>query len=265
MMRLCGGGEITLAKNFHFHIQFGCINGEPQQRNKPNFWGIFTLTCILSKTKNATNMNKIFLVLTSILLTFNTVSGQKKWSIRTNAGIASGKNIIDGYYFSFDFGIPLMKSLEISPTFSNASMLPNTFIYNAWDFSTGTSFGVETEGPRQEQEYGENLSSISLLLLFKPFELMNSEKLRQHELIIGTGISYNSYTMISSRYYVDENDYELTNFSVKSNRGFEPYYLKLNYNYLFRENLFFGFVAGLNGFDGEAELLGGLQFGIKFN
>ena len=70
--------------------------------------------------------------------------------------------------------------------------------------------------------------------------------------------------MISSQYDINGNDYELTNFSVKSNRDFEPYYLKLNYNYLFRDNLFLGFVAGFNGFDGEAELLAGLQFGIKF-
>jgi hypothetical protein len=191
-------------------------------------------------------------------------NGQNKWSLRTNAGIASGSSIVDGYYFSFDIGIPLTKYLEIAPTFSNATMLPNTFIYNDWNLSTGISYGVNIGGPRQEQEYGENLSSTSLLLLFKPFDLMKNEKLEKHELIIGTGISYNSYTMISSRYEISGNDYELTDFSVKSNRDFEPYYLKLNYNYLFKENLFLGFVAGFNGFDGEAEFLAGFQFGIKF-
>lgn len=210
-------------------------------------------------------MNRIYLMLISMILAFNTLNGQQKWSLRTNAGIASGSSIVDGYYFSFDIGIPLIKSLEISPTFSNASMLPNTFIYNYWNLTTGPSYGVETGGPRQEQEYGENLSSISLLILFKPFELMKNEKLRKHELIIGTGISYNSYTMISSQYDINMSDYELTKFSVKSNRDFEPYYMKLNYNYLLKENLFLGFVAGFNGFDGEAELLAGLQFGIKFN
>ena len=112
-----------------------------------------------------------------MILAFSSVNGQQKWSLRSNAGIASGSNIVDGYYFSFDIGIPLMKSLEISPTFSNASMLPNTFIYNGWNTNTGASYGVETGGPRQEQEYGENLSSISLLLLFKPFDLMKNEKL----------------------------------------------------------------------------------------
>ena len=201
-----------------------------------------------------------------MIVAFNaTVNGQEKWNLRVNAGVASGAQIVDGYYFSFDMGIPIMKSLEISPTFSNASMLPNTFIYNDWSRTAGASYGVEPEGPRQEQEYGENLSSVSLLLLFKPFDLMRNEKLKNHEFIIGTGISYNSYTMIQSRFEIDEGDYQLTHFSVKSNRDFEPYYIKLNYNYLFRENHFLGFVASLNGFDGEAELLAGLQYGIKFN
>lgn len=210
-------------------------------------------------------MEKKIVLIIVMALALSSANGQNKWSLRTNAGIASGSSLVDGYYFSFDLGIPLTKYLEIAPTFSNAMMLPNTFIYNDWNLSMGVTYGVETGGPRQEQEYGENLSSISLLLLFKPFDLLKNEKLRKHELIIGTGISYNSYTMISSRYEINENNYVVTGFSVKSNSDFEPYYLKLNYNYFFKENLFLGFVAGFNGFDGEAELLSGFQFGIKFN
>jgi hypothetical protein len=118
--------------------------------------------------------------------------------------------------------------------------------------------------PRQENEYGENIGSISLLLLFKPLKLVDAEKFKKHELIIGAGYSYNSYTMIISRYEINGNDYGLTGFSIKSNRAFEPYYCKLSYNYLFKENLFVGIVAAMNGFDGEGELLTGLQFGVKF-
>ncbi|MCP4551549.1 MAG: hypothetical protein GY834_05820 [Bacteroidetes bacterium] len=61
--------------------------------------------------------------------------------------------------------------------------------------------------------------------------------------------------MISSRYKIHGSGYEPTSSDVKSNRDFEPYYLKLNYNYLLKKNLFFGSVASFNGFDGEAELL----------
>ena len=71
-----------------------------------------------------------------MIVVLNSLNGQEKWSLRTNAGVASGSSIIDGYYFSFDIGIPIIKSLEISPTFSNASMLPNTFVYNSWTLVT---------------------------------------------------------------------------------------------------------------------------------
>lgn len=37
-----------------------------------------------------------------MLLAFSSVNGQQNWSLRTNAGIASGASVVDGYYFSFD-------------------------------------------------------------------------------------------------------------------------------------------------------------------
>lgn len=211
-------------------------------------------------------MDRKYIVIIALILAFNTVNGQQKWSLRTNAGIASGSSIVDGYYFSFDIGIPLIKSLEISPTFSNASMVSKTFIFSDY-FRTNKIAPsiVKTGDINIDQTSGDNLSSISLLLLFKPFELMKNEKLKNHELIIGGGISYNSYTKIWALFEVLENENTLVSYGVKSDVAFEPYYFKLSYNYLFREKLFLGFVAGLNGFDGEAEFLTGVQFGIKFN
>lgn len=195
----------------------------------------------------------------------STLNGQKKWDIRTNGGIASGRNVIDGYYFSFDIGIPLGKALQLAPTFSFADMLPNTYFENNWSaFYPSPDTGVPNGGPRQEDEFGENLSSVSLLLIFKPFDLFLSEKLNKHELMIGAGYSLNSYTMVSSQYVINEDGYDLTSFSVKSNKTLEPYYCKVGYNYLFKENLAAGVVAGFNGFDGEAILLAGVQLEVKF-
>jgi hypothetical protein len=76
--------------------------------------------------------------------------------------------------------------------------------------------------PRQENEYGENIGSISLLLLFKPLKLVDSEKFKKHELIIGAGYSYNSYTMIISRYEINGNDYGLTGFSINQTGHLNP-------------------------------------------
>lgn len=204
----------------------------------------------------------VFIVLLTFILE---TDGQNKWSLRTNAGIASGNDVMDGYYFSFDIGIPLFKALEIAPTFSNASMLPNKTISYTWNksYNSFTNNNPE-EKPNSEREYAKNLSSLSLLLNFKPFELIKSEKLKNHEIILGAGISYNSYIIINEAFQKSGNDYEPSWVSVFSGKKVEPYYCKISYNYLFKENLFCGIVLGINGFDGEAELLAGLQFGVKF-
>jgi len=209
-------------------------------------------------------MNKRLITILALILFCSVVNGQNRYSLRTNAGIASGRYLVDGYYFSFDIGIPLFKAIEIAPTFSNASMLQTRTISYEWDKTFGFFKNNNPEvKPDSERESTENLSSLSLLLNLKPFELMKKEKLKRHELILGVGISYNSYTIIEEAYQINGNDYELSWISVFSNKKFEPYYGKLNYNYLFRENLFFGIVAGINGFDGEAILQVGLQFGVK--
>ena len=164
---------------------------------------------------------RICILLVGLLL-MNSLSGQQTWDIRTSLGVSSGSNVIDGYYFSFDIGIPILKGFQLAPTFTYADMLPNTFFDNSWNYSHPTipDFGYPTGGPRQEQEYGENLGSIALLILFKPFDLLNNENLRKHELIIGAGYSFNSYTMVSTRYEINGGNVELLGFSTKSNKSF---------------------------------------------
>ena len=208
---------------------------------------------------------RILLLVVGMLL-LNTLNGQRTWDIRTNFGISSGSDVIDGYYFSFDIGIPIFKGFQLAPTFTYADMLPNTYFSNAWNnaYPTTPDISYPTGGPRQEQEYGDNLGSIGLLILFLPFDLFNNEHLRKHELIIGGGYSFNSYTMVSARYEIIGENVELVGFSSKSNKSFEPYYGKVAYNYLFNKGLYIGFVASVIGYDGEGELLAGAQFGVKF-
>lgn len=208
---------------------------------------------------------RICLLLVGMLM-LNTLTGQQSWDIRTNLGVTSGSNPIDGYYFSFDIGIPIFKAFQLAPTFTYADMLPNTYFFNSWDntYPTTPVFGYPTGGPRQEQEYGDNLGSIALLILFLPFDLLNNENLRKHELIIGAGYSFNSYTMVSTRYEINGENVEIIGFSTKSNKSFEPYYGKVSYNYLLNNNLFIGFAASIIGYDGEGELFAGVQLGVKF-
>ena len=207
---------------------------------------------------------KTLLLLFAIFMAGATFS-QQKWNLKANAGATSGSSAIDGYYFSFDLGIPISRSFELAPTFTSANMLPNTFIYNSWNRATDVAnYAVPSGGPRQEQEYGDLLSSVALLLIYKPMILYDSNHQIKQELYLGTGLSYNSYTMVSSRYYISETNYRMDAFSVKSNQSLEIYYLKVGYNYFLNKNLFLGFVASLPGYDGEAELLAGFQFGVRF-
>ena len=189
---------------------------------------------------------------------------QDNFSLRVNAGVTGASTSIGGYYFSFDFGIPLLKAIELSPTFTAAKIIPETHIYNSWGNGTGVSYGVPLEGPKTEFENGSMFTSISLLVLFKPFELIDNEELARHQLIIGAGYGYKSYVQIASGYEISGGQYDVTRFSYKSSNGFEPYYAKVGYNYKIKSNLLAGIVTGLEAYDGEPELLLGIQFGVQF-
>ncbi len=203
------------------------------------------------------------LTFTILTILISTVAlSQSKWSLRTNGGFAASSSA-NGYYFSFDIGIPIIKSVELAPTFTYSNRTPNTLITDFWVKSNG-NYGLTSSEPNHTIEYGENSSSISLILFFKPFDLLKSEKLKKHELLIGTGLSYSSFTIFNEQYNFNGSVVELVAMQVASKNEFVPYYCKLEYNYLFKKNLFAGLVFSANAFNGEAEILTGLQFGVKF-
>lgn len=202
------------------------------------------------------------IVLISLSLT---LSGQNKWSIKTSAGIASAYSVVDGYYFSFDVGIPLLKYIQLSPTFSCISMVPNTYMYTAWtNMYENIDNGVPLNGPRQEREFGETYDAISLLLIFKPFALIRNEKFRKHELIIGAGLSYFSHIRVNTNYEITEDNYEITSFFLESDKGFAPYYGKIGYSYLINDKFSIGLMVGIDGVGAEGVLTAGLQLGAHF-
>lgn len=96
-----------------------------------------------------------------------------KISIRTNAGIAGSSELLDGYYYSFDIGIPLSRYFEISPTFTGASMTPKTFASFHWQSNIGDiSYGGPLNGPIKENIHGDIYNSIGLVLYFKLLKLI---------------------------------------------------------------------------------------------
>lgn len=198
------------------------------------------------------------------LLTGQSAYAQLDWAIRANSGIATKAQLADGYYFSFDVGIPITRYLQIAPTFSFSSISSGRFFYNSWDSATGfPSTSIPAEIPSSAGENQDLVGSVSLLVLLNPFKIF-SDQTSKHELLIGTGYGYKSYTQANTNYRVDGQNVALSSFRTKANSGFEPYFFKLMYNYAFRENIFGGIVAGMDGYDGDAVTNTGLQFGVRF-
>ena len=201
---------------------------------------------------------------------------QKRWSIRSNGGLSSGGSAeghrwVEGYYFSFDVGVPLFKGFEIAPTFTYASMLPNMNMDIKWLKAEETpSIVISKDNPRKTREFGENLSSISLLLFFKPLDYIENEKFKRHQIILGGGYSYTSYTMVRVEFEnlystTLSHKYNIMMFGYESRRSFQPYYGKVGYNYLIKDYITIGATGSLIGIKkDEAQFLLGLQFGVKF-
>nr|WP_321407088.1 hypothetical protein [uncultured Carboxylicivirga sp.] len=210
-------------------------------------------------------MNKLILLLA---LFFSVITlklqAQQKWAIRGSFGSASGINAVDGYFYSFDVGIPLFKSLEIAPTFSFVSTIPSYDIENSWNARNNTTLSSFDGSINQTNYGGDLMGSASLLFLFKPFELFKNSNLAKHELAIGTGIGFKSYSTTRSVYDLN-GDVELIEFGNQTNQSIEPYYGKVFYNYHFSDQFFAGLVAGLDGYDAEATALFGFQIGFNFS
>ncbi len=208
--------------------------------------------------------SKLMLLILVGLCSFN-ANAQNSWAVRASFGTASEIDAVDGYYFSFDVGIPLFKAIELSPTFSFFSTIPPNNIENSWNRNFPDV--LDSFEGRQNKEYysGDVMGSVSLLLLLKPLALFNNPKLEKHELAFGAGIGLKNYTISRSIYERIGDDYQLVEFGSESNMSIEPYYGKIFYNYHFSSKFFAGVVAGLDGFDAEAVMLLGVQVGIRFN
>ena len=191
-------------------------------------------------------------------------NAQNPWAVRTSIGTASGINAVDGYYFSFDIGIPIMKSIELAPTFNFFSTIPSNHIDNSWNRNFPGAMNSFDGSKDKEQYSGDVMGSMNLLVLFKPFALFDNPGLAKHELAFGAGVGLKSYATVRSTYKNMGNEYQLMEFGAESNLSIEPYYGKVFYNYHFNDKFFAGAVASIDGFDAEAVALLGLQLGMNF-
>ena len=210
----------------------------------------------------------ILLITLFVTIPFTTAFSQD-WSLRANAGVTANAHFADGYYFSFDVGIPINHFIQVAPTFSFASVGTTGFTWNSISvYDDGTkSLGTGTPvgGPERTRENKDLMGSINLLVLINPFNMIsgNREKIK-HEFLIGGGYGYKTYVQTNTLYSIDGQDYELISTGTKTNSGFEPYFFKMMYNYNITEDLLSGIVVGIDGYDGEGTFNAGLQFGVRF-
>jgi hypothetical protein len=206
-----------------------------------------------------------------VALTGALFAQQKRWSMRANGGLSSGGAAIghrwlEGYYFSFDIGIPIVKGFELAPTFGYASMVPRYGIHAVWKDAESSFVSDGTKPPNEKRltTLAENMSSISLLLHVKPFDFINNEIFKKHQIIIGGGISYVSYMGTRIDY---KNTYGASSniFENETSRSFRPFYGKVAYNYVLKDYILIGAVGSLQGIKKEeAQLMIGVQFGVRF-
>ena len=210
---------------------------------------------------------KILIVVLGLAMASSNFAQLKNWSIRANAGLSSGGSAeghrwLEGYYFSYDVGIPLFKGFEVAPTFGYASMLPGIHINNEWTLPDGEK--ILGGNSKKKSHYGENMGFISILLHVKPFDYIKNEKFARHQILFGGGISYVSYTMVRAEYRAK--DTKVTDImAYESKRSFQPYYGKVAYNYILKNDMMIGAVGSWQGIKKkEAQFLLGFQFGIRF-
>jgi len=211
-------------------------------------------------------VKRIFLFLL-ILLEVSSINSeaQNRWALRTSIGSASAINVVDGYYYSFDIGIPVTKWIEIAPTFNFFSTLPSNHIDISWNKDFPGILNSSEDLPEKQHYSGDVMGSVNLVFFIKPLASFDNSKFEKHELAFGAGFGLKSYATVRSGYEQIGNEYQLKEFGSESNLSVEPYFGKIFYNYHFTNQFFAGLVASLDGFDGEAVALFGIQMGVNFN
>ncbi len=193
--------------------------------------------------------NKIIFIVLIASFTFLQASAQKV-NFRSNIGFAGYGSPVDGYFFSFDIGIPIIKSIEIDPSFSFYSHIKNKEIsYIQNDSETVTTIS--------ESIGGYLAGDMQLFININPFKWFKNEKLSKTDFGMGAGYGIKVF----SDYYYAYNNNSVT--SIRTKAGVTgSLSAKMFYNYHIN-NYFIGAIIGIKELDDEGISIIGLQFGIS--
>ncbi|MBN2638334.1 MAG: hypothetical protein JXR65_04535 [Bacteroidales bacterium] len=99
-----------------------------------------------------------------LFLFFPSVFYAQNLSVNASVGFAGYGNPVDGYYFSFNVGMPIIKGIEVSPNFTFVSNLKNKPIEYYWNSMQGEQYIVNTD-----KAHGNDMAGLfELYLIVKP-------------------------------------------------------------------------------------------------
>jgi len=200
---------------------------------------------------------KFFKIITLIffIVSNQTIKAQDSLYVRVNTGFAGYFTPVDGYYFSFDLGIPVVKGIEIAPTFTfetNQNFKEIDFYLNNWE----NTQDIENE---KKINSGQISGLVELYVFVKPLTYIKNKKITQTDFGIGVGYGFTFYS--KNNYFFEENG-NLISVKNQSGRG-KSFSAKTYYNYHIK-NYFIGLVFGINSFYFDDPISTfGLQFGVK--
>ncbi|MBE0651884.1 MAG: hypothetical protein IH595_13730 [Bacteroidales bacterium] len=178
-------------------------------------------------------------------------------SIGTSVGFAGYGSPVDGYYFSFNVGVPIIKGIEVSPNFTFVSNLKNKPIEYYWNSIDGEQYIINTE-----KAHGNDMAGlIELDLIVKPFAYFRNKKISSIDFGMGAGYGFSVY---SDNYYNYRDINATSQFvgTISKNGVRSSASVRLYYNYHFKK-YYVGITAGMHDFiEGEGVSTIGLQFGI---
>jgi len=189
----------------------------------------------------------LFITLGKVLIAQNSIC------IRTSAGAAGFGNPLDGYYFSFDIGIPIIKGLELAPTFTNCSNISHRDVSYYWTYNEG----VETTIKPDDYLSGNILSTYELYLIANPFKWIRNPKLNKVDIGLGIGYGLKAYKHYVYSFIGKDISGIQENFGTRQNFSAKFFY---NHHY---KKFFLGFIVGIVDLSQDANSIIGLQFGVK--
>ncbi len=203
-------------------------------------------------------ISTIILISLTILFGYQSeINAQKDYSIRIGIGTVA---IDHGYYINFNSSIPLIRTLEIQPSFSYANTFTQDMQLDPLDL-VENDFYKDKLSNSYQSDNNCNLGIIDLCLVFKPFELSRSDLQKKHELFIGVGYGFKHYiqAFITTK-KTDSGDF-ISDYRFNIDKTFDSTFL-FGYNYKIKNKISIGTKIETQSFDEYLTIFTGFSIGI---